>query len=169
MQYQDRIARIGVYAALTLVLGVVENMIPLPLPGVRLGLSNIGIMLAIWVLDAPAAFTVALIKSVLVPLLTGNMIVKLSIGLPATMAAAFFMLTYHKFCVKYISPVSMGALGGFVHICIQFVMVNTLYIRSHALYALLPWFAVIAVLTGTVTGYLTLKLLEHAENSTEVA
>lgn len=160
-QYQDRVALIGVFTALSIVFGIVENFISLPLPGLRIGFANIGIMLAITMLDPKAAFAVAFLKAIIVPLVTGNFIVKVSIGLPATLASTFLMLTYYKLCAKFVSPISIGALGGLTHITVQFLMVNSLYIKSPAIYGLLPYFAVFAIFCGTFTGYAALKINEY--------
>lgn len=159
--HSDRLAVIGLFAAMTVSLGVFETFIALPVPGVRLGLSNVGIMLCLYLIDLPAALYVALAKSVLVPLLTGNLLVKMSISLPATMSAAIAMALYIAATKKLSSPVSAGSLGAAVHICIQFVMVKNLYIKSDAIYNLLPYFTFFSVLTGAVTGYVTLLILKN--------
>lgn len=165
--YQDRTALIGVFTALSIVFGIAENFIGLPLPGLRLGLANIGIMLAITMLDFKAAFAVAFLKAIIVPLVTGNFIVKISIGLPATLASTFFMLTYFKLCGRFITSVSMGALGGLVHIAVQFFMANTFYIQSPAIYGLLPYFAAISVACGVFTGYAALMIDGYLKKSQE--
>lgn len=162
MQSQsNRLAVTGLFAALTVSLGVFESFISLPVPGVRLGLSNVGIMLCLYLIDLPAALYVSIAKSVLVPLLTGNLLVKMSISFPATMAATLSMALYIFAAGKHISPLSAGSVGGVVHICVQFIAVKNLYIKSDAIYNLLPYFTFFSVITGAVTGYITLLILEN--------
>jgi len=162
MQSQSkRLAVTGLFAALTVSLGVFETFVSLPVPGVRLGLSNAGIMLCLYILDFPAAVYVTIAKTVLVPLLTGNLIVKMSISMPSTMAAMLAMYIYIKSAGRFTTPLSAGALGGFVHICVQFFVVKNLYIKADAIYNLLPYFAFVSVLAGTVTGYITMQILKN--------
>jgi heptaprenyl diphosphate synthase len=153
-----------VFTALSIVFGILENFVGLPVFGLRLGLANIGVMLAVLMLDTRAVIAVAFLKALIVPLVTGNFLFRFSLSLPATLVSAFFMLTYFKICAKFITPVSMGALGGFTHITVQFIAANALYLHSPALFGLLPYFAALSVLTGTVTGYLTARLSEYLIN-----
>ncbi|PLX70966.1 MAG: heptaprenyl diphosphate synthase [Denitrovibrio sp.] len=159
--HSNKLAVTGLFAALTVSLGVFETFIALPVPGVRLGLSNIGIMLCLYLLDLPSAFYVALAKSILVPLLTGNLLVKISISLPSTIAATIIMAVYIYTLKKYTSPFSTGAVGAFAHITVQFFVVKNLYIKADAIYNLLPYFTFVSVLTGAVTGYITLLILKN--------
>lgn len=156
-----RLALTGLFAALTVTLGVFETFIALPVPGVRLGLSNVGIMLCLYLLNLPAAIYVALAKGILVPLLTGNLIVKMSIGLPATMMSTLVMALIITLTRRFTSPLSVGSLGAFVHIAVQFFTVKNLYIKTDAIYNLLPYFTLFSVLTGAVTGYITIQILKN--------
>jgi len=151
----------GLFAALTVSLGVFESFVALPVPGVRVGLSNVGIMLCLYLIDLPAALYVTLAKSILVPLLTGNLIVKMSISLPATVSAALAMALYMKISKNITSPVSTGSVGAFVHIAVQFAVVKNLYIKTDAIYNLLPYFTLFSVFTGAATGFITLIILKN--------
>jgi heptaprenyl diphosphate synthase len=161
-QYHNkRLAMTGLFAAMTVALGVFETFLAMPVPGVRLGISNIGIMLALYMIDLPAALYIAVTKSILVPLLTGNLIVKMSIGLPATIAATIVMALFALLMKNITSPLSAGAFGGATHIVTQFVIVKKLYIKTDAIYNLLPYFTFFSVLTGALTGYITLIILKN--------
>ncbi|ADD67965.1 membrane protein-like protein [Denitrovibrio acetiphilus DSM 12809] len=156
-----RLATTGLFAALTVTLGVFETFVALPVPGVRMGLSNVGIMMCLYILDFPAAIYVALAKSILVPLLTGNLLVKMSISMPATLCATAAMALYIFLSGRFTSPLSTGAVGAFVHISVQFFAVKNLYIKADAIYNLLPYFTLFSVLTGAVTGYITIQILKN--------
>jgi heptaprenyl diphosphate synthase len=159
--HSRKLAVTGLFAAFTVSLGVFETFIALPVPGVRLGLSNIGIMLCLYLIDLPAALYISVAKGILVPLLTGNLIVKMSISLPATLASALCMGMFIRLTGKFTSPVSAGAVGGFVHICVQFFTVKNLYIKTDAIYNLLPYFTFLSVLTGALTGYITFVIIKN--------
>jgi len=161
LSHNKRLALTGLFAAMTVSLGVFETFIALPVPGVRLGVSNVGIMLAIYLIDLPAGIYIAIAKSILVPLLTGNLIVKMSIGLPATICSTVAMGAFLYLLKKHTTPLSTGAVGACTHILIQFVVVKNLYIKTDAIYKLLPYFTLFSVVTGVVTGYITLIILKN--------
>lgn len=157
----NRLAMTGLFAALTVALGVLESFIALPVPGVRIGLSNVGIMLCLYLIDFPAAMYVAVTKAILVPLLTGNLIVKMSIALPSTIAATMVMGLSVFLMRRFTTPLSIGALGAVAHICTQFFVVKNLYIKADAIYNLLPYFCFFSVLTGVLTGYITRVIINN--------
>ena len=60
----QRLARVALLSAIALVLSYVETMIPLPvaLTGVKLGLANVAVVVALFGFDTCTAFCVALVK-----------------------------------------------------------------------------------------------------------
>ena len=157
MQNRNDTGLISLFAALSISLGILENFLPMPLPGVRLGLANIGIMLAVYILGPRAAFTVAFIKALAVAVFGGGLVTKLSIGLPATIVSTAVMIIYVHFLRSRTTAVSTGAVGAFAHISVQFYMVKTLYVQSEAIYSVYFPFALFAVLTGCITGLITMR------------
>jgi len=81
--------------------------------------------------------------------------------MPATISATLAMAIYIYITRRATSPFSAGALGAFTHICVQFITVKTLYIKTDAIYNLLPYFTLFSVLTGAVTGYITIQILKN--------
>ena len=57
----QRLARVSLLAACALVLSYIETMIPLPvaIPGIKLGLANIAVVVALFTLDIKSAAAVA--------------------------------------------------------------------------------------------------------------
>jgi len=159
MQSQDNVKVIACFAALSVALGVAESLVGLPVPGVRLGVANIGIMLAAYTLDFKSTLSVGIIKSILVPLFAGNLVIRLSISLPATIASVLAIYFCSKILKKYTSPLSAGILGGVTHISIQFVVAEKLYIKSPVIYTALPYFVIFSALTGVFTGLITMGIL----------
>ena len=60
----QRLARVSLLAACALVLSYIETMIPLPvaIPGIKLGLANIAVVVALFTLDIKSAAAVCAIK-----------------------------------------------------------------------------------------------------------
>ena len=67
-------ARVGVLAALALVLSYIETFIPLPVPvpGIKLGLANVAVLVALELIDVKSALFVAAIKVLAAGFLFGN-------------------------------------------------------------------------------------------------
>lgn len=161
MQYPDKIAKIGLFSAFAIILGVVESFFPLPVPGVKLGLANIGVLLALYSLTFFDTLIVVFLKSVFVGIFAGNVVIKVLLSLPSTLAAAFVMFLYIRLTGKLTSPVSASALGGAVHIVCQFIILKVFIIKNLAIYSFLPYFSLLSIFTGMLTGYLTCLILKH--------
>ncbi len=74
-RYQTiKIAQCGLLTALMLVLGFIESLIPVAagVPGIKLGLSNGVLLFALYMMDAPTAFVLMLLKVLLSGLLFGG-------------------------------------------------------------------------------------------------
>lgn len=66
-----KLAETAAAAALALVLGYVETLIPLnlPMPGVKIGLSNLAVLFALYRVNKKSAFAVTCIKVIVSALL----------------------------------------------------------------------------------------------------
>ena len=68
------IAQCGLLTAMMLVLGFIESLLPVAagVPGIKLGLSNGVLLFALYMMDAPTAFILMLLKVILSGLLFGG-------------------------------------------------------------------------------------------------
>ena len=68
------VAQCGLLTAMMLVLGFIESLLPVAagVPGIKLGLSNGVLLFALYMLDAPTAFVLMLLKVLLSGLLFGG-------------------------------------------------------------------------------------------------
>lgn len=64
IEHARRLARVSLLCACALVLSYLETMIPLPIavPGIKLGLANVAVVVALYALDVKSAAAVALVK-----------------------------------------------------------------------------------------------------------
>ena len=69
-----RVALYGVLIALAMVLSYIEILIPLPIgiPGVKPGLANLVVFLALYSLSAQEAFLISMVRIILVSITFGN-------------------------------------------------------------------------------------------------
>ena len=140
-----------------LVLGFFERYLPLPipLPGARLGLSNVVILFALETIGFPAAFLLMLSKV----LLSGLLFAGLSgvvYGLFGGVLSLFLMAAARS--TKQFSFTSVSALGGSAHNAGQLIAAMLMLGSSTPLYYL-PFLLVAGMLSGILTGLVSFFLL----------
>lgn len=154
-----RIALLGLLFALAVVLSVLENLIPIPIPvpGIRLGLSNIVIMFALFNLNKRDALTLALMKSTFVLTTRGPIaaIMSLSGGLCALTIMILVVLIF-KNRSTYLS---VSVAGAVFHNIGQITAASV--IMQTFLWPYLPLLLISGLVTGIATSIL-LKLTSSA-------
>lgn len=143
-----RLALTGLLAALAVTLSFLEGLLPaLPIPGARLGLSNLATMTALSLMGLPAALGVTAVKA-LFALLRGGTAFWMSLcgGLLSTlvMAACLRLLSCR------IGFIGTGILGAAAHNGGQLLAAMLLLDTSLLYYA--PFLLLAAVAAGTLTG-----------------
>ena len=147
-------ARVGVLAALALVLGYLETFIPIPIPGVKLGLANIAILLAFMRLDVRAAFFVTLTKVLAQGLLFGSPLT-FAYSLTGSLLAFCIMAVLVKLPTMHPAMVSVcGAVG---HTAGQMLVAAAL-LGTRFVWLAAPVLLVAAIVTGAICGFLTMRL-----------
>ena len=157
----DKIATIGLLGAMSVVLGVMENFIPLPVPGVRLGLANLPVMVMLYTGGAVPAMLVMILKISLVPVLSGNLIFRLSLSLPAGTMAFLGMLICVLFLKRYSSAITTGTVGATLHMITQIWVIDHLYIKGIFSASIAGWFIIAALCTGILTGITATVLINR--------
>ena len=136
----------------------IENLFPpLLLPGARMGISNVFILLSAIYLGAPYGFATLIIKVTLGSLFSGN-VSSIMYSLPAGLVSLSVELLILTF-VKKVSLISTSVAGSVVNVTIQ----NTVFclvtgVTEYLGY--LPYLALISVVSGIIIGfavYITVK------------
>ncbi|MDR2870180.1 MAG: Gx transporter family protein [Deferribacteraceae bacterium] len=155
LRSQNRIVTVGLFGAVSVVLGVLENFIPLPIPGVRLGLANLGVMMMLYIAGIAPAAGVMLLKICLVSLLSGNLFFRLSLSAPAGLMALLGMCLLFKYLSRYVSAIGLGIAGAALHMLSQLYVINIFYIKGIFYSGIVGWFLLAATATGVLTGIVT--------------
>lgn len=141
-----RWTRIGALSAFALLLGYVESFVPLPLPGVKLGLANMAVLVVLASGDVSGAFFVAMVKVAAAGLLFGNPIT-LAYSLVGTLLSLCLMAPLSKLPTMRLEMVSI--VGALAHQTGQLLVAQVL------LGTPLVWYgAPVMGLAGCVTGLL---------------
>lgn len=142
-----KISYISMLSALAIVFGYIESLFPAaPIPGIKLGLSNIVILFAIYRMDKSAAFFIMLIKVIVTSLLFSGLSVFLysfSGGL-----LSFIVMIGFK---KLFSTTGVSMVGGVFHNIGQ-LLVAAFIMQSTAVFVYLPALLISGIVVGFVTG-----------------
>ncbi|MBQ3864229.1 MAG: Gx transporter family protein [Clostridia bacterium] len=145
------LTRLALLLAAALVLGFVESLFPLPvpIPGIKLGLANIAVLLCLYLFGFPPAFFLALGKVLLSALLYAGFS-GLLYALPAAVLSLCLMALMKR-CVSSVSILGVSLLGGAMHNACQ-CLFAVLFTHTPALFAYLPLLLLSGGLTGLLTG-----------------
>ncbi len=150
----------AILSALATVSFIIESLFPpLFLPGARMGVSNIFILLCAIIIDSKCAFIALTVKTCLGSLLTGN-----PFAIIYSLPAGIFSLSVQLaliFLTKKISIVCASVFGAVLNVFTQNV-IFCLVTNTVAYLAYSPYLALTGILGGLVVGfavYLIIKTL----------
>lgn len=167
MRYGTRkVVFLALLVAMGTALHVVEGMlsIPMPIPGVKLGLANVVTLLAIYLYGFRDGLTVALLRVLLGSLISGMFLSPgFLLGLTGAVSSALVMafLLKQTTCFSMIGISMAGAVG---HNIGQ-LLAASLLLQSGAVIYYLPVLLLTGIPTGILTGFLLNSLLEHNKTS----
>ncbi len=159
MMGSRRIAYCGLFAALAILMGYVELLIPMPIliPGVKLGLANVIIVIMLYFMDAKSAFFVSLIRVLLSGLLFAGF-AGLLYSLSGAMLSFAVMLLLKR--TERFSIVGVSVAGGIFHNVGQ-IVVAALVVENVRMAYYLPFLLVSGVVTGIVIGIVAQMALKY--------
>lgn len=145
------VATYGLLAAVALIFGYVEALFPLPLPvpGIKLGLGNIVVLFTLAGFGWRAGLAIAVVKVVVSALLFGNpMVLMYSAG----GAALSFVAMWVALHWSRLSIVGVSMVGGVFHMVGQLAVVAFTFSPYVAL-VYLPVLMISGLVTGLLAGY----------------
>lgn len=139
-----------------LVLSVLENMmppLPVSVPGVKFGLSNIAVMYALFFLGKKQAYMVGILKSVFVLITRGGIAFLLSFfGGVASITVMIVLMVLFKEKITYLI---ISVFGAVFHNIGQFIVIMVIYSGMN-MWAYFP----VLTLSGLIAGIVTATLLK---------
>ena len=150
IRLRNKVAYLGIFLALALICSYVESLIPFyfGIPGVKLGLTNVVIVLLLYCVGTKEAFCVSVLRIVLAGFLSGNMfsILYSSAGGVLSFLVMVLLKRTGKFSVL---PVSVS--GGIFHNIGQ-IVVAALVVENYNIFYYLPVLLIAGFLTGFLIG-----------------
>ena len=149
----------SVLLAVSIILSYIENLLPSSnlLFGVRIGLSNICVVLGISLIGRNRTFIITIIRVFLMSLIFGSLI-KFYISMFGFIISYLSMCLYSK--TKNYDIIILSIIGGFTHILGQFLALIILLNNTKILY-MLPIYLLIGIITGLFIGIISKILLNR--------
>jgi heptaprenyl diphosphate synthase len=153
-----QVALLGVFLAYTLVISLIERMIPLSftIPGMRLGLANVAILLALYLFPLPQALLLLLMKCLMAAIFGGSP-AALLYSLGGSLLSFAVMLLLLRLFHDHLSPLGLSVAGAAFHNTGQ-ILVACLLLQSWAVLLYLPILLLIGTATGAIVGILVQRL-----------
>lgn len=166
MDGTKKLVFLAILTSLSVVLGVVDSQISVFLaviPGAKIGLANITIILAILYFRFSDSFTMAFLKSLLIGLILGA-VSTFVIGFSGTFLSFLGMFIVIKLSKNTFSMVGVSVIGGVLHALGQITAVTFFY-SSLATLLFVPQLVFISAVTGVGTGLITNTVIRYIENA----
>lgn len=158
MKKKQKLMFIAMLVSLGVIVSIVEKAIPIPIPGVKLGLANVVTLVSLYVFDTKTAFVVAISRVIISSLLSGTF---MSIGFILAMSGMLLSFIGMSAVKKtnLFSVYGVSILGASLHSLSQVTMVSILLNVTGIVY-LLPIMVIVSILTGWVSGFVSEKLIK---------
>lgn len=155
-----RLVFLSLFLSMATALHLIEGLfpLPLPLPGVKLGLANIITLLVLYLYDLRSALVVAIARVLLGSLLGGTFFAPgFFLALTGALISTLLMaLLLRK--TSYFSPIGISIIGALGHNLGQLLMA-TILLQNVVIIFYLPLILLTTIPTGLTTGYLLYNLL----------
>ena len=155
-----QIALSGLLTSLMLVFGFIERQFPLPVPvpGIKLGLANSVLLYALYMLGIRQSIVLMLLKSLMSWLIYMNLSAMLYSFAGGVLSLTAMILISR---MKDVSPVGVSALGAVFFNIGQILMAAWVLGTPQLIVTYLPVLMVSGVLTGILTGVIAKLVMKH--------
>ena len=142
----------GMLIGLAFIFSYLEAIIPIPvpIPGVKLGLANLVVIVGLYTIGIPGTIAVALIRIVLVGFTFGN-VSSMLYSLSGGFVSLILMIAFRK--LDWFSQTGVSIIGGIGHNIGQ-LMMAAFITETAGVFYYLPFLMVAGVVSGAVIGLL---------------
>lgn len=147
----------------SLYLSLIENFIPKPFPWLKIGLSNIAVLIALEKFEWKMALEVVILRVLIQGIMLGTLFTPgFMTSFLAGVISTLFTILIYRFREK-LSLVAISSISGFIHNLIQLIIMYLLLFRNVPIMSksilLLIWgFLLLGVIAGSITGIITTRL-----------
>ena len=158
---KNRAAVFGVFTALALIFSYVELLIPINfgIPGAKLGLANLVIVIVLYKTDWKGALLLSVVRIILAGFLFGNLF-----GILYSLAGGILSLAVMTLLKKTgaFSVIGVSMAGGVSHNVGQLI-IAMLVVETYAVGYYLPVLLITGLITGTLIGIAGREMLKRID------
>lgn len=154
-----RLASFGVFVALALIFSYIETLIPfqMGIPGVKLGLANIVIVIALYRMPPGEVVTLSVVRVILAGFLFGNL---MSILYSLAGGLLSLVVMWGLKHVKAVSILGVSIAGGVFHNLGQ-LLAAAVVVETYGVFTYAPVLLVSGLITGLVIGLASSEMLRR--------
>lgn len=158
-----KISTYGLLIALAFILSYIESLFPafVPIPGIKLGLANLVVLVGLYTMGAKEAFVLSIIRIILVGITFGNMstmIFSLAGGI-----LSWLVMTALK-QIKGFSQIGISVAGGVSHNIGQIIAAVFVTENLNIIYYL-PFLLLSGLITGAVIGIVGAMIIKRIKKN----
>lgn len=159
-----KIVYISILVSQALVLNIIESFIPVPVPvpGIKIGLANIVSLVTILMFGFKESLVVVVLRTLLAQLLVGNITSFLFSVSGGILSACIMYVVYKKFS-KYFSLVGVSVFGSVAHNVGQ-LFVAAIVINNFLIFSYLPVLIISGIMMGIFTGLVANFFRKYIKN-----
>ncbi len=152
------VAVIGVLAAFGAILSYIEAILSFTtgIPGVKIGLANIAVVVALYMYGSKNAFMINIVRIIVVGLLFGN---AFSMVFSAAGAIISFVVMVLFKKTNRFSILGVSTVGGVAHNIGQ-IMIAALVVDSYSVIYYMPALFIAGIITGVIIGFVSKMLIK---------
>lgn len=162
IKVKNRVAYFGVFTALALIFSYIETLVPISfgIPGVKLGLANLIIVIALYKIPLRKVYVLSIVRVLLSGVLFGNYF-----SIAYSLAGGLLSLTVMALLKKTggFSVIGISIAGGVCHNIGQLV-VAMIVVETFAMSYYMPVLLVAGLITGFLIGVVADQVLRRISN-----
>lgn len=152
-----KVSVIGLFTAMALLLSCIENILPFRtgIPGIKLGIANLIIVIAFYFLPSGEVLSISLLRVFFLSVFSGS---PFTAAFSFTGAIASFFAMYISYRRNSFSPVGISIIGGVTHNLAQ-LLISAFLLNTPAFLWYSPVLLISGIITGLINGLIAIKII----------
>lgn len=152
-----KVSVIGLFTAMALLLSCIENILPFRtgIPGIKLGIANLIIVISFYFLPSGEVLSISLLRVFFLSVFSGS---PFTTAFSFTGAIASFFAMYISYRRNSFSPVGISIIGGVTHNLAQ-LLISALLLNTPAFLWYSPVLLISGIITGLINGLIATKII----------
>lgn len=165
MKRINKLIFLSLLVSIGLALSVLESAIPLPItvPGAKLGLSNMVILVTLVIFGFKEALVVGMLKSIVLVLVTGS-VSSFFYSFSGAIFSCFAMFIVYKYFMNIFSLIGVSIFGAVAHNIAQ-VSVASIMMNNSRIYSYLPILLIMSLFTGYFVGLSSIYISDNLKRN----